>query len=103
MAAELRSKAARKKKRRRRTLGEEFVDYVVEIAGWDWSYSFSLNTEKDPDDRYHEFRHLKIAGKLLRPTGRKTDVVEVSLLPSEHMSAEKRKDYKPLALGRLEA
>ncbi len=102
MAAEPRPKAARRK-RRRRTPREEFVDYVVEIIGWDWGYSLSLNTSKDPDDPYHEFRHLQITGKLLLPAGQKTDVVEVSLLPSEGMSEEKRKDYKPLALGRLEA
>jgi hypothetical protein len=25
-------------------------DYVVEIEGWDWGYSLSLNTEKHPVD-----------------------------------------------------
>jgi hypothetical protein len=35
MAAEPKPKAAWPKKRRR-TLPEQFVDYVVEIEGWDW-------------------------------------------------------------------
>ena len=35
MAAEPKPKAAAKKKRRR-AAREEFVDYVVEIEGWDW-------------------------------------------------------------------
>jgi len=29
----------------RRAAREEFADYVVEIEGWDWGYSLSLNTE----------------------------------------------------------
>jgi hypothetical protein len=43
MAAAPKPKAAGKKKRRRAPR-EEFVDYVVEIDGWDWGYSLSLNT-----------------------------------------------------------
>jgi hypothetical protein len=101
MAVEPKPKAVRKKKRRR-VPQEEFVDYVVEIEGWDWGYSLSLDTSKDPDDPYHEFRHLQITGKLERPAGLKTDAVEVSLLPSSAMSEERRKDYKPRALGGLE-
>ena len=60
---------------------EEIVEYIVAIDGWDWSYSLSLNQEKHPVDPYHEFRHLLITGRLLRPIGLKTDKVEVSLLP----------------------
>jgi hypothetical protein len=87
---------------RRRAPPEEFVDYMVAIEGWDWGYSLSLDTSKDPDDPYHEFRHLQISGRLLRPAGLKTDVVKVSLLPSSGMSEERRKDYKPRALGGLD-
>lgn len=36
MAGEPKPEAAGKKKRRRRAPREEFVDYVVEITGWDW-------------------------------------------------------------------
>jgi hypothetical protein len=105
MASEPKPRAARKKKRRRAPR-EEFVEYVVEITAWDWGYSLSLNASTGKyrdDDPYLEFRHLQITGKLLRPTGLKTDRVEVSLLPSNDMSEERRKDYKPLALGGLEA
>jgi hypothetical protein len=105
MADSPKPKAAKKKKRRRAP-PEEFVEYVVEITGWDWSYSLSLNSgtgKYRDDDPYHEFRHLQITGKLLRPSGLKTDLVEVSLLPSNDMSEEKRKDYKPIALGGMEA
>jgi len=104
MADEPKPKAAKKKKRRRAP-PEEFVEYVVEIADWDWGYSLSLNASTGKyrdDDPYMEFRHLQITGKLLRPAGLKTDTVEVSLLPSSGMSEERRKDYKPIALGGLD-
>jgi hypothetical protein len=39
-----------REKKHRRAAREEFVDYVVEIEGWDWGYSLSLNTEKHPVD-----------------------------------------------------
>ncbi|WP_024584234.1 hypothetical protein [Bradyrhizobium sp. OHSU_III] len=100
--AEPKPKAAGRKKRRRAPR-EEFVDYIVEIDGWDWGYSLSLNTMPREADSYNEFRHLQITGKLLRPAGLKTDIVEVSLLPSADVSEERRKDYKPPALGGLEA
>jgi hypothetical protein len=102
MAAEPKPKAAGKKKRRRAPR-EEIVDYVVEIDGWDWGYSLSLNTMPREADPYNEFRHLKVTGRMLSPKGLKTDHVEVSLLPSADMSEERRKDYKPLALGGLDA
>ena len=54
MGVEPKPKAARKAKRRRQKR-EEYVDYIVEIDGWDWGYSFSLNMERQPVDPYHEF------------------------------------------------
>jgi hypothetical protein len=39
------------------------------------------------------------AGRLLQPTGMKSDKVEMSLLPSFDMGEEQRKDDKPIALG----
>jgi hypothetical protein len=101
MAAEPKTNAVKKKKRRR-VPREEFVDYVAAIEDWEWSYSLLLNTEKHPVDPYHEFRHLVIIGRLLRPTGLKTDKVEVSLLPSVEMNHGQRRDHEPLALGSLE-
>lgn len=60
MATEPKPKATGKKKRRRAPR-EEIVDYVVEIDGWDWGYSLSLNTMPREADPYHEFRHLRSA------------------------------------------
>jgi hypothetical protein len=101
MAVEPKPKAV-KKKERRRPPPEEFVEYIVEITRWDWGYSLSLNTTKYPDDPYYEFRHLQITGRMLRSPGLKTDAVEVTLLPSSGMSEERRKEYKPIALGALD-
>lgn len=96
-----RSKQA-KKKRRRRTPLEEFDQYIMQIASWDWSYSFSLNTQRNAIDPYHEFRHLRITGKLLRPIGQKTDKVELTLLPKADDNEDRRTDHKPLSVGSLE-
>jgi hypothetical protein len=61
MAAESKPKAALKRKRRR-TPREEYVDYIVEIEGWDWVLAFSQHRARHPIDPYHEFRHLQING-----------------------------------------
>jgi hypothetical protein len=68
-----------------------------------WGYSFSLNTQRQPVDPYNEYRHLQITGKLLQPSGMKSDKVEMSLLPSFDMGVKQRKDFKPIALGSLDA
>jgi hypothetical protein len=93
--------ARRATKKQRRRPREELVHYIVEIDDWDWGYSFSLNTERKPIDPYHEFRHLQVRGRLLRPAGLKTDRVEVSLLPTLDLEEGARKNLEPIALGAL--
>jgi hypothetical protein len=95
------SKQSKKKRRRRMPLAE-FDQYIMQIAPWDWSYSFSLNTQRNAIDPYHEFRHLRITGKLLRPIGQKTDKVELTLLPKADDNEDRRADHKPLSVGSLE-
>jgi len=102
MATEPKPKAAKKKKRRRAPRAE-FVDYVAAIEDWEWSYSLLLNTEKHAADLYHEFRHLVITARLLRPAGLKLDRLEMSLLPTLGMNPGQRGDREPLAVGSLEA
>jgi hypothetical protein len=102
MAAEPKPKAAKKKKRRRAPR-EEFVNYVAAIEDWEWSYSLLLNTDKHAADPYHEFRHLVITARPLRPVGLKTDRLEMSLLPTVGMNPGQRQDREPLAVGLLEA
>ncbi|MGY3510622.1 hypothetical protein [Bradyrhizobium lupini] len=94
-------KPTKSAKKRRRKPREKIVDYVVAIEGWDWGYSFSLNSERQPIDPYGEFRHLQVKGRLLRPSGQKTERAEISLLPSSDLEEERRRDLHPIALGSL--
>jgi hypothetical protein len=101
MAEELKPARPARKKRGRKPR-EEFVDYIVAIEGWDWSYSLSLNSDRRAVDPYHEFRHLEIRG-VLHPTGLKTDRFELTLLPSYDVDLEARKRSSPLCVGSLDA
>lgn len=101
MGTESKPKAARKAKRRR-IPPVEFVDYIIWIESWDWSYSLSLNSERHPVDPYHEFRHLQIRGRLLYPKGLKTDRAEITLLPSYDMLPQERKERQPRCAGSLD-
>jgi hypothetical protein len=42
-----------------------------------------------------------IKGTLLKPTGLKTDQVEVRLLPDRNLDAERRRNHEPMSLGTL--
>lgn len=95
------AKAGRKKRGRKPR--EQFVDYIVAIEGWDWSYSLSLNIDRRAVDPYHEFRHLQIRGRLLHPTGLKTDQFELTALPSYELDPGVRKQSTPLCVGSLDA
>jgi hypothetical protein len=100
MTTEPKSRTLKRKKRSRRQR-EELIEYIAVIKDWDWGYSFSLNHERQPIDPYHDFRHLHIRGRLLYPTGLKTDQIELTLLPSEELNVEKRKPNRPLGVGSL--
>jgi len=101
MVTEPTKKVSRKAKRRRK-LTEEIIDYIVEIESWDFTYWLALNTLRNALDPCHEHRHVEIKGRLLRPTGLKTDHIEVSLFPSISLEEERRKDLKPIAVGAIE-
>jgi hypothetical protein len=96
------TKPARKRKKRRRKPREEFVDYIVAIEDWNWSYSLSLNTERHAIDPYHEFRHVQIRGRLLHPKGLKTERAEITLLPSYDMLPDARKEREPRCVVSLD-
>ncbi|MCK1698161.1 hypothetical protein [Bradyrhizobium sp. 144] len=102
MVTEPKKKASRRAKRRRKPT-EEIIDYIVQVENWDFTYWLALNTLRNALDPYHEHRHVEIKGRLLRPTGLKTDRMEVSLFPSISLEEERRKDLKPTAVGAIEA
>ncbi|WP_426421768.1 hypothetical protein [Bradyrhizobium genosp. A] len=101
MVTEPTKKASRKVKRRRK-LTEEIIDYIVYIENWNFTYWLAINTLRNALDPYHEHRHVEIKGRLLRPTGLKTDHMEVSLFPSISLEEERRKVLKPIAVGAIE-
>jgi hypothetical protein len=68
----------------------------------DWGYSLSLNTDRQPIDPYHEFRHLRLRGRLLHPKGLRTDRIELTFLPSKDLGSEPRKALRPLGVGSLD-
>jgi hypothetical protein len=86
-----------KKKRRRKP----DVYYVVAVEDWSWGYSLSLNTDRQPVDPYHEFRHLQVWGRLLHPKGPRTGI-ELTFLPSRDLHPEERKALWPLGVGSLD-
>ena len=88
-----------KKKPRRRQ--DETVFYVVEIEGWEWSYSFGVNRSRHVEDPYLEFRHLEIHGKLLRPQIVKAETVELVLMPDQRLNEANRQRNKPRGVGSL--
>jgi len=90
---------ARKKRQRRKK--ETFASYVVEIAEWDWSYSFGLEAMRHAVDPYSEFRHLEISGRILVPRGVKASSAELTFIPSDRYKEENRQEAKPLAVGSL--
>jgi hypothetical protein len=50
-------------------------------------------------------RHVRSSarnGKLLRPTGLKTEAVQISMRPGSGMNEERRKDYNSIGLGALD-
>lgn len=92
-----------KEKKRRPVLPVEIVEYVIEITEWFWEYSLSLSSGRYGDhDPYWESRDLQITGKLLRPTGLKTEAVTISMRPLAGMNEERRKDHTPIGLGALD-
>ena len=91
-----------RKRQPRRTPREEFCQYIIQIASWGWSYSFSLNSQSRAIDPYDEFRHLRITGNLLRPTSQKTNKVELTLIPRADTNEDRRIDHKPISVGFLQ-
>ncbi|ACE99684.1 hypothetical protein IP86_17625 [Rhodopseudomonas sp. AAP120] len=102
MVTKQKQKAPKKAKRRRKP-PEEIIDYVVEVDGWDFSYWLALNTVRNERDPYHEHRDVEMRGRLLRPSGLRSDRVTVSLFPSANLLEERRQELTPIAVGSIES
>jgi hypothetical protein len=88
-----------RRKRRVRKARAETISYIVEIKDWNWEFSFGVNTMKDRDDPYSDFRHLELHGTLLRPSKVKADEVEVTFLPGRRLNEAERKRDQPQSVG----
>ena len=76
--------------------------YVVEIDGWDWSFSFGVNRSRIRDDPYMDFRHLEVTGPLLAPKKVKADRAELCIIPKLDLNQVARQADQPLAVGSLD-
>ena len=88
-----------KRKRRRGRPRTEFADYVLEIKEWDWSFSFGINTMRNRDGPYHDFRHLQLRGTLLLPSKLKAEDVEFYIMPEHGLNEDKREGHEPKSVG----
>ena len=88
-----------KPKRRRVRPRTEVADYVLEIKDWNWDFSFGVNSMKDRDGPYHDFRHLQLRGTLLLPSKLKADGVEFYFMPEHSLNEDTRKDHEPKSVG----
>jgi hypothetical protein len=90
------------RKKQRRSKAPQLVFYIVQITGWDWSYSFGVSGAAYRDEKYSDFRHLEIRGTLLLPSKIKVETVELALLCDISRAELERKDQPPPpAIGSL--
>jgi hypothetical protein len=57
--------------------------YILEIKGWDWSYSFGVNDPRYDDRPYSDFRHMQVRAQVLLPTKvkAKAEIAELTFMP----------------------
>lgn len=95
------AKPKRKHKPSRRRPADETIYYVIEIADWEWGFMFGVNNMPRWDDPYSDFRHLILAGTLLRPVATKTQSVQLTLMPDERLNREARQRNSPTQVGSI--
>jgi hypothetical protein len=90
------------RKKRRQTKALLPAYYHVQITGWDWSYSFSVNAARHVEGQYADYRHLLIRGTVLRPRKIKAESAELWFLPNiAPAEMTRRDDPPPRAVGSL--
>jgi len=60
--------------------------YNIEITGWDWGFSFSVNVPPGDDRLYSDYRHLHVHGHVLRPRKINVETAELLFLPEVGLS-----------------
>jgi len=77
--------------RKRAKTTDDWADYVVEIAGWSWSYTLYHADRSRPFEAHEigEFRHLELDGILREPTVPKCQSVRITLVPSRDFDLDR--------------
>jgi len=81
---------------------DEHVYYILEIMSWRWSLSFGIadDPRRDPDP-YHDVRHLTIQARFTRPRRLAEQTIELTFIPMEHLTHERRQDDHPRYIGAM--
>lgn len=91
-----------RKKRSRKKPQNKVVFYVAEIESWDWGFLFGLAGRPREADPYHDFRHLTLKGKLLRPSKYEGQSIEMRCIPDPDLNAGAREERSPIAAGSID-
>ena len=92
----MRGKKARGKHPRKE---DEIVPYLDQIGEWEWGFSFGIGNRRFNDGPYMDFRHLHLRGKLIAPSGIKTETVEVILMPNSLQTNGRYDIAEPSSVG----
>ena len=92
----MRGKKARGKYRRKE---DELASYLIQIREWEWGFSFGVGNRRFNDGPYMDFRHLHLRGKLIVPSGIKTETVEVILMPNSLQTNGRYDIAEPSSVG----
>ncbi|HEY0181319.1 MAG TPA: hypothetical protein VGC09_00800 [Rhodopila sp.] len=87
--------------KQRTILSEPSEFYVIQIADWDWAFSFSTNRTGFLAGAYLDARHLNITGDLLRPKSLKVQSAKLTLLPDPGLQPEKWPARPPAEIAQL--
>jgi hypothetical protein len=78
------------------------MDYLVQIASWDWEFSFGLAASAYIDGPYADHRQLRIQGQLLLPTNLSANSVELTLMPHICVAKDRKRENPPTAVASLQ-
>jgi len=102
----VRPAAVNNPRKARKRVKEEYGSYIVEVAGWETSYSFTVNrNERFFAGSYREHLHLEIKGVLRHPSKFDGKDLKVTLLGDRSLTAQlAAEEYvtpQPVSVGHL--
>jgi len=102
----VKSTAAKKPRKARKKIQEEYGSYIVEVIDWETSYSFTVNrNERLFVGSYREHLNLEIKGVLRHPSKFEGKDIKVTLLGDRalttQLAAEEYVTPQPVSVGHL--